>query len=293
MLSPELAKKLGGSGPLHISPADPVEELQPFRKALQQAWESKGNKVTEDVYSGTVNGLINCVTTIYDGERSSSVSFVRGKSNVTIQALSITRKILFENKVATGVQIQDKDGNLITYKAKKEVIVSEGVFETPKLLMLSGIGPDDQLFANQIGRIVDSPHVGQNLIDHPIMPHVFKLKDGYGLDDVLLRQGQKQDVATNVYKETKRGPWSSGLLELVAFPRIDERLEKREEWQAASAKLAGKDPFGPQGQPHFEIDFVVSCNSLTVLIQTDVDRSSPCGHRHFSGISLSRHLGIT
>lgn len=240
MLSPEIAEKLGGSGPLHIAPANPVKELQPFRDALKQAWESKGLPCCDDIYSGKAVGLINSVVTISDGVRSNSVCFIRGKPNVTVKATSIARKIIIQNKVAKGVQVQDQDGNIITYKARKEVIISEGVYETPKLLMLSGIGPDDQLLAHQIGRVVESSHVGQNLIDHPIMAHVFRLKDGYGLDHILLQQGPKQELAVKNYNAEKTGPLSSALLEIVGFSRIDERLEKTAEWQAAKAKTGGR-----------------------------------------------------
>jgi choline dehydrogenase len=51
----------------------------------------------------------------------------------------------------------------------------------------------------------------------------------------------------------------SGLLELAGSPRIDERLLKSKKYVAAKAKNGGKDPFSPNGQPHFDINFVV-CN---------------------------------
>ena len=204
---------------------------------------------------------MNTTNTIYHGIRSNSVVFVRGKPNVTILSSTINRKIIIEDGAAVGVLTESNDGTMKIYRAKKEVIVSEGVFESPKLLMLSGIGPKAELAANGIDVIVESPHVGQNLLDHPIMPHVFRLKDGLGADHVLLQKGPKQDAALELYAKTKTGFKASGLLELAGFPRIDERLEKRPEWQAEKLRT-GVDVFGPHGEPHFEIDFVVCIDRI-------------------------------
>jgi hypothetical protein len=93
-------------------------------------------------------------------------------------------------------------------------------------------------------------------LDHPIVPFVLQIKDGFGLDDHLLRAGPLNDAAVAAYKRDKTGPVSSGLLELVGFPRIDERLEKYPAYREAKAANGGLDPFGPAGQPHFELDFV-------------------------------------
>jgi choline dehydrogenase len=166
---------------------------------------------------------------------------------------------VIKDGAVTGVTVIGQNGKELTFSATKEVIVSSGVFESPKLLMLSGIGPDEVLKAHDIKQVVASQHVGKNLLDHPIMPHVFKLKDGLGLDDHLLRAGPMKAGAIATYQKNRTGPLSSGLLELVGFPRIDERLLKYKEYRAAKEKNGGLDPFGPGGQPHFEIDFVVCC----------------------------------
>lgn len=134
------------------------------------------------------------------------------------------------------------------------MIVSQGVYETPKLFMLSGIGPKQELAAHKITPVVISEHVGQNLLDHPIMPFVRKLKDGNAPRTILsvpaLRMiQQSRNIST---------PIASGLLELVGFPRIDDYLETSKEYVEYKRKNGGVDPFGPGGQPHFEIDFVVS-----------------------------------
>ena len=268
LYSPSLSH-VGIDGPLHVSHSDLLPELEPFRDALTKAWVSKGEKLTEDIYNGEMHGLVKCMNSIYKGYRSSSYVFVENKPNITILHSTISKKIVFEGNVATGVTVITPDGEA-TFKANKEVIISQGVFETPKLLMLSGIGPRGELQRFGIKPLVISEHVGQNLLDHPIMPHVFRLKDGYGLDSILLRPGQKHDGAVEAYKNNRLGPYSSGLLELVGLPRIDDYLKKSPEYQAYMAKNGNVDPFGPGGQPHFEIDFVVSnypfpCPTMSVI----------------------------
>lgn len=147
--------------------------------------------------------------------------------------------------------------NETTLKVTREIIIAGGVFETPKLLLLSGSGPRRELARHGIDPAIMSEHVGEHLLDHPILPHVFKLKDGLGLDHILLRGGPAHDAAVKQYDKDRTGPLASGLLEMVAFPRIDGQLEEHETYRKARANNGGKDPFGPEGQPHFEIDFIV------------------------------------
>jgi choline dehydrogenase len=197
--------------------------------------------------------------TIYKGTRQGSFLYLNGKPNVTVLSSVQSKKLIIDptTKVCTGVEvINPATGEELSLTAKYEVIVSQGVFESPKLLMLSGIGPASELKQHGIPVIVDSRHVGQNLLDHPIVPFVLRLKDGYGLDDHLLRPGQAHDGAVNAYHRDKSGPLSSGLLEMVGFPRIDERLNKYAAYRDIKAANGGLDPFGPGGQPHFELDFV-------------------------------------
>lgn len=239
--------------------ADLLPELEPFRNALSRAWVSQGQQLTkdDDIYSGSMHGLVKCVSTIYKGKRSSSWTYLVGKNNVTVFSQAHSKCLVIENNKAVGITVFGADGNEHTFRAKHEVIVSSGVFETPKLLKLSGVGPKEELAAHGIKTLVDSPHVGENLLDHPILPHVFKLKEGYGLDNHLLRAGPMKEGAVSAYRARQSGPLSSGLLELAGFPRIDEYLATSKEYVDYKNQNGGVDPFGPGGQPHFEIDFVV------------------------------------
>jgi choline dehydrogenase-like flavoprotein len=253
----DLPKNLGTSGPLPVAHADLLEETKPFRDNLQKAWKSLGHELTVDQYGGKQGGLFPSVNSVYKGTRSISAHFLKGKDNITFLPNTVSKRIVFgRNKRAVGVEVIGPDGIEYKFYASREVVVSQGVYESAKILMLSGIGNRDHLQTFSIPTIVESNHVGQNLLDHPIFSHVFKIKDGYGLDDVLLRAGELQDKAVQKYKKDKTGPLSSPLLELVGFPRIDNYLEKCPEYVKYKKENGGRDPFGPAGQPHFEIDFV-------------------------------------
>jgi choline dehydrogenase len=215
------------------------------------------SKTHADFIRYSVNGLVESVNSIYKGYRSSSWTYLEGKPNAIVLSETHSKKLVIEDGKATGVEVIGPDGSTYTFSANYEVIMSSGVWETPKLLMLSGVGPKKTLDAFGIETIVDSPHVGQNLLDHPILAHVFKLKDGYGLDHHLLRAGPEHTGAVTAYGRDRSGPYGSGLLELVGFPRIDEQLKTSKEYREYLAKNDGLDPFGPAGtQPHLEIDFV-------------------------------------
>jgi choline dehydrogenase len=204
-------------------------------------------------------GLVHCMNSIHKGFRSSIYVFVEGKPNITILSSTHSKKLLFDGTTVTGVEVLSLDGQELTFYANYEVIVSSGVFESPKLLMLSGVGPEEILKEHNIESVLKSAHVGKNLLHHPIITHVFRLKDGLGLDGHLLRAGPAKADAVAVYQKDQSGPLGGGLLGLVGFPRIDERLLKSKEYVTVQAENGGKDPFGPGGQPHFDIDFVV-CN---------------------------------
>ncbi|KAE8376937.1 hypothetical protein BDV26DRAFT_305187 [Aspergillus bertholletiae] len=257
LYSPEL-EKIGGGGPIPISHAELIDEMAPFRENLTKAWKSMGQPLIENIYDGEMDGLTHCCDTIYRGRRSGSFLFVKNKPNITILP-QVHSKCLIINeadRTCKGVTVVTAAGNELSFFADREVILSQGVFETPKLLMLSGIGPTRELSRHGINTIVDSRHVGQNLMDHPGVPFVLRVKDGFGMDNVLMRHGPKRDAVVAAYNKDRSGPVGSGLLELVGFPRIDNYLEKDPEYVKAKNANGGKDPFSPLGQPHFELDFV-------------------------------------
>lgn len=175
-----------------------------------------------------MNGLAHSADTIYNGVRSGSYPFLKNKPNITVLPEHHSKRLIIDeaDRTCKGVTVIAGSGKELNFYASREVILSQGVYESPKLLMLSGIGPKRELTQHGIDVIVDSQHVGQHLIDHPGVPFVLRVKDSFGMDDTLLRKGPKNDKVVSQYKKDHSGPVGSGLLELVGFSRIDKYLEK-------------------------------------------------------------------
>ncbi|KAJ6009884.1 hypothetical protein N7522_004900 [Penicillium canescens] len=256
--SPDL-KKIGQNGPIPISHSELIPEMKPFRDLLTTAWKSTGQPINEDIFDGQMVGLTHSVNSIYKGRRSGSFLCVTDKPNITILPQVHSKKLIIDDadKVCKGVTVITGSGQELNFYATREVVVSQGVFESPKLLMLSGIGPAAELKKHGIPVIIDNLHVGQHLLDHPGVPFVLRVKDGFGMDNHVLRKGTTQNnQAVQAYQNNHGGPLGSGFLEMVGFPRIDKYLEKDPQYRLAKSSNGNKDPFCPYGQPHFELDFV-------------------------------------
>ncbi|KFY81823.1 hypothetical protein V500_11061 [Pseudogymnoascus sp. VKM F-4518 (FW-2643)] len=252
LFPPEL-KKIGAGGPIPIAHADLMPEMKGFRDLVTKAWKSTGQPVTENIFDGEMIGLTHSVNTIYKGRRSGSFLAVSNKPNITILPEVYSKKLIIDDadRTAKGVTVITSSGQELSFYATREVIVSQGVFESPKLLMLSGIGPAPELAKHNIPVIVDSRHVGQHLLDHPGVPFVLRLKDSFSMDNHVLRKGPLQNKTLAAYSNGHTGPMGSPFLELIGFPRIDKYLEKSPEYRKAKAANGGLDPFCPAFQWHF------------------------------------------
>jgi choline dehydrogenase-like flavoprotein len=109
-------------------------------------------------------------TTTFEGQRASTafsyLDAIRQHPDVTIHTGAFATRVVIENHRATAVVWRDAGGRQITSTASREIVVTAGALSTPKLLMLSGIGPGAQLQAQGITVLKDVPAVGQNLQDH-------------------------------------------------------------------------------------------------------------------------------
>lgn len=105
-----------------------------------------------------------------DGRRCSSAdAFLRpalARQNFELVTNAYVRRIIIESGRAVGVEFEH-DGDVVTARAEREIVLSAGAYNTPKLLMLSGIGPAEELRALGVDVVLDSPQVGKNLQDHP------------------------------------------------------------------------------------------------------------------------------
>jgi choline dehydrogenase len=156
----------GGDGPLKVRRGTPGT---PICEAFVEACRSAGEAVIEDFNGPTQEGFGYFDNTIHNGRRWSTASAflkpARGRSNLTVLTGAVVRRLLIENGVARGVEVQI-DGRTESISADAEVILSSGAIASPQILMLSGIGPADHLAAMGVEVKLDVPAIGANFQDH-------------------------------------------------------------------------------------------------------------------------------
>jgi choline dehydrogenase-like flavoprotein len=183
-----------GSGPIQLT-------LHPAETPLENAWiqglESLGFART-DPLSGRLDGPNIAPESIDPKTKQRSYAAnayldpIRNRPNLAVRPETTVIKVLFERSlsnhtgaVAKGVQIIAQDGSIQTVKARKEVIISAGAINSPRLLELSGIGGSELLQRLGIDVVVDNPHVGENLQNHLFTGLVFEVLDNADTNDAF------------------------------------------------------------------------------------------------------------
>ncbi|MGI9451841.1 MAG: choline dehydrogenase, partial [Geminicoccaceae bacterium] len=156
----------GGRGPLHVTRGP---RKNPLYHAFVEAGREAGFEVTDDYNGEKQEGFGPMEQTVWKGRRwSASNAYLkpalRGRSNLDL-IHGYVRKILFASGRAAGVEIE-RGGQVETVRANREVILAASAINSPKLLMLSGIGPGADLADHGIEIVADRPGVGANLQDH-------------------------------------------------------------------------------------------------------------------------------
>ncbi|RVW06678.1 GMC family oxidoreductase [Rhodococcus spongiicola] len=161
----------GDSGPVHLMNVPPAD---PCGVALLEACEQDGIPTTQFNTGSTVINGANFlqINRRADGTRaSSSVSYIHpiaDRENFTLLTGRRATRLVFDGTRCVGVEVVDNQfGRPRVIRATSEVVLSAGAIDSPKLLMLSGIGPTEHLREHGIDVLVDSPGVGANLQDHP------------------------------------------------------------------------------------------------------------------------------
>ena len=172
----------GTDGPLPISRK--VGETWPvIQSAFHTACLQNGFDTTDDMNGVEPTGVGVVPMNNQKGVRMSTaithLAPMRHHLNLTIRGNVFARKILIENRQVTGVEVES-GGEVFTVESNK-VVLSAGALKSPHILMLSGIGPKDQLDEYGIDVLQNTPGVGANLRNHPISPISFRVKEGIKL----------------------------------------------------------------------------------------------------------------
>ena len=157
----------GDSGPLHTRYG---ALTNPLHAAWLEAGRQAGYPSTSDINGYQQEGFGRFDMTVSpDGRRCSAANaYLRPamrRSNLAVRTHSLATRVLFEGRRATGVEYRQDDSPR-TVHARREVIVSAGAINTPKLLKLSGVGPAAELREHGIPVVHDLAGVGENLQDH-------------------------------------------------------------------------------------------------------------------------------
>ena len=170
------SKYHGVGGPIRVEQEYPYGEVT---EALIDAAEEVGFERNEDVNAGKQEGMGPLHLSVKDGTRqSTAVSYlhpVLDRENLTAQTGAQVTQIEFEGDTATGVSYV-QDGSSYTVDATDEVILSAGAVDSPKLLLLSGVGPADELAEHGIEVKHDLPGVGKHLQDHLVASVSYELE---------------------------------------------------------------------------------------------------------------------
>ncbi|WP_379061326.1 choline dehydrogenase [Mesorhizobium sp. UC22_110] len=155
----------GKGGPLHVQRG---ARTNPLYAAFIEAGHQAGFELTEDYNGAKQEGFGPMEQTIRKGQRwSAANAYLKPalkRQNVSL-VKGFARRVIIENQRATGVEIEARK-QIQVVKARREVIVAASSINSPKILLLSGIGPAKHLAQHGIAVVADRPGVGQNLQDH-------------------------------------------------------------------------------------------------------------------------------
>ncbi|WP_201525953.1 GMC family oxidoreductase [Psychrobacter frigidicola] len=234
----------GDNGPLHVTE---LISPRPISSVFVDACVANGLDRNDDFNGAKQDGAALYQVSHFHGDKqgqrcSVAAAYlhpVEDRSNLTIVTDAKVSRVLIENKRATGV-IYHKHEEEYTIKARSEVILCAGTFGSPKILMLSGIGPKAHLQEHGLEVVCDSPNVGENLQDHldVVFDYEVNTKDVFGVGFTAAGNLIK---ASNEWRKDGTGLLTTNFAEAGAF--FSAKEESLRDW--------------PDTQLHFVISRVI------------------------------------
>jgi choline dehydrogenase len=216
----------GAAGPIRISPMK--DAVHPICHVFLKGCEQAGYRRTDDFNGAQFEGSGIYDVNTRNGQRSSS-SFeylhpVLERKNLTVELEVLVSQVLFDgNKRATGVVVR-QNGSPRTFTANREVILSAGAVDTPKLLQLSGVGDKALLAKHQIPLVHELPAVGQNLQDHLCVSFYYRA-NVKTLNDEMRPLLGKLKLGLQ-YLLTRKGPLAMSVNQSGGFFKGNDRQEQ-------------------------------------------------------------------
>ena len=208
-------------GPLGVSyPVNPL----PISEAFLRAAQEYGIPYNPDFNGARQEGVGHYQVTVRDARRSSAASAylkpARGRKNLVVRSGVLVTRIVVDKGRAIGVEVAENATRTII-RASREVLLSAGTINSPRLLMLSGIGPADHLRAVGVEVVHDLPGVGSNLHDHLDVYAIAECTGDHSYDGVA--KPHRTLLAGLQYILTRTGPVASTLFETGGFWFADRR----------------------------------------------------------------------
>jgi choline dehydrogenase-like flavoprotein len=219
----------GYGGPIGIS--TPVN-LLPISEAFLRAAQELGIPYNSDFNGARQAGIGHYQVTVRDARRSSAATAylkpIRHRSNLTVRTDAVVRRIVVEGGRAVGVELASTGEFGPMLRAEREVLLTAGAIGSPRLLMLSGIGPADHLKAVGIPVVHDLPGVGSNLQDHLDLYAIAECTGDHSYDGYT--KLHRTIWAGLEYVLFRRGPVASTLFETGGFWYADRGGRSPEGW---------------------------------------------------------------
>ena len=213
----------GVGGPLPVSD---WRHADPLSAAFVDAAAEVGFPKNSDFNGATQEGAGFFQTTTKSGRRASTaVAYLRpakARPNLHVETSALAERILFEGRRAVGMAYRAA-GIPRTARARKEILISGGAFNSPQLLQLSGVGPADLLRQHGIEVVLDAPGVGNDLQDHMQVRVVMRCSQAITLNDIVNNPIRK--VLTGLrYAAFRTGPLTIAAGTSGAFFKTNPRL---------------------------------------------------------------------
>ena len=190
----------------------PPPQAHPLADAFIAAAAEAGFPANDDFNGPRQEGAGYYKLNTRNGFRSSAATAylrpARGRANLAVVTNAMVTRVIIDAGIATGVEYTRGNETLVA-RARREVIVSGGTFNSPKILQLSGVGPGAQLQALGLPVICDLPGVGENLQNHFRASMVFRCRQPVTHNDVMASLPKKIGMALE-YALFRKGPLAAG-----------------------------------------------------------------------------------
>ncbi len=243
----------GAGGPLTVAEGRHPNAMM---DAVVSAGIEAGLPANDDFNGPAQDGMGHYQLTQRDGRRcSASVAYLHpamARPNLRVECGVQVERVVFEGTRAVGVEGR-RLGEVLSFRCEREVVLSGGAYNSPQLLMLSGIGPAEHLMTRLVMPIADRPKVGQNLQDHVTVWGLWRSDAPESLADAMAPENIEANLIA--FESQGSGPLTSNMAEVGGFARTSGDLPAPDLQIHAIPGLLSEDP--PFGQPDHGISIGV------------------------------------